>query len=164
MHELTDSQRHRYAERMDVAFALMVVQATLGFVALAGLLVVAVVAGFPALTLPGLLVLLGALVPALLAAGIGRQQHWASSATIVYETALLVSVFLNRMLDALPQVQMNLTLTGLLTGVCLPVALIVLVRVPAAAPVPQRPSVTPQPHGSTSVPMRSPGARTTTAI
>jgi hypothetical protein len=126
----------RLRERTDVAVVLLLLQATLGLLSLLGLIVVAFL--FPVVSPAGVMVLIGFLLPLVCAIGLARGWRWARRAAFVYQVVALGSVCINLLIDLIPQVQMELTLSGLATGVVLPVGLIALLRTPAVERVPER--------------------------
>jgi hypothetical protein len=126
----------RSGERVDVAIALLLVQAALGLLALLGMIMLGAL--MPLVTPAGLLVALGLVVPSVAAAGLARGWRWARRTTIAWQVLVLVSFAFNLLLAALPQVQMEMTLSGILAGAALPIALIALVRVPRLGSVPAR--------------------------
>jgi hypothetical protein len=126
----------RSREAQDVAVVLLLLQSVLGLLSFLGLAVLAFL--FPVLTPAGLIVLLGFAMPLACAVGVARGWRWARRAAVVFQAVTLFSVCANLLVDLIPPVQMELTLTGLLSGFALPVSLIALLRSPAAARVPER--------------------------
>jgi len=133
MNEAVLGQARRSHERADILIVLLLIQAVTGLVGLLGLLVIGIVAGFPVVTLAGAIVLAGFVVPLALSIGVARGRRWARRAVTVYETLALISVGFNLVLALSPDVQIDLTLTGLLTIVVLPVAIIGLLNAPEPA-------------------------------
>jgi hypothetical protein len=126
----------RSREAQDVAVVLLLLQAVLGLLSFLGLVAVAFL--FPVLTPAGLIVLLGFALPLACAVGVARGWRWARRGAVIFQAVTLVSVGANLLIDLIPPVQMELTLSGLLSSFALPVSLIVLLRSPAVAPVPER--------------------------
>lgn len=135
MHEPVSVHSERRPERADILIVLLLIQGIVGLVGLLGLLVIGVAAGFPVATPAGAVTLIGFVTPLLLSAGVARGGGWVRRAAIVYETLALLSVLVNLVLALSPDVEMDLTLTGLLTGVVLPVAIIGLLNPPEPAAV-----------------------------
>jgi hypothetical protein len=122
----TPDQRKR--ELSNIAVVLLLVQAVFALVGAAGMVAIGLTAGFPVATPAGLIVVLNVVAPAVLAVGVARGRGWAWRGAIVFESLTLLTLFINLLLVLLPQVQMELTLTGLLSGAALPVAVIGLLR------------------------------------
>lgn len=137
------------SERDDILIVLLLLQSVLGLVGLLGLLVIGIAAGFPVITLAGAIVLAGFAMPLVLSAGVARDRRWARRAAFVYETLALISVGLNLLLALSPEVQMELTLTGLLAGVVLPVAIVGLLNAPQPATATTPAAVSVRPGGAT---------------
>lgn len=106
---------------VDVVYVLMLLQATFGVVATLGLLVL--MGGNPAVTVVPLLY--GAALLTLASRAV-RRRRWALIATIVVEGGALGGVVLEWAVGLLPQVDFQPTITGLVTTIALPVAVIVL--------------------------------------
>ena len=128
MNDAASRHARRLRERADILIVLLLIQGIVGLVGLLGLLVIGIVAGFPVATPAGAVALAGFVVPLLLVAGVARGSGWVRRAVTIYETLALLSVFVNLVLALSPDVEMDLTLTGLLTGVVLPVAIIALLN------------------------------------
>jgi hypothetical protein len=150
MNDSAEGHARRVCERDDLLVVLLLLQSVVGLVGLLGLLVIGIAAGFPVITLAGTIVLAGFVVPLVLSAGMARGRRWARRAATVYETLALVSVGINLLLALSPDVQMDLTLTGLLTSVALPAAIIGLLNAP-------QPAVVTAPDAVSVHPVRRPG-------
>jgi hypothetical protein len=138
-------------EAADVAVVLLLLQSLLGLLSFLGLAVLAFL--FPALTPAGLAVLLGFLLPLACAVGVARGWRWARRGAVIFQAMTLLSLCVNFLIDVLPPVQMELTLSGLLSGFALPVSLIALLRSPATErvrgrrPAPALPAAATVPDG-----------------
>jgi hypothetical protein len=122
---LTPAER-RPRERAEVAAVLLLMQSVFGLLSLLGMLVMAAL--FPVLTPAGLLVAAGFMVPLLGAIGVARGWRWARRIALIWQGITLFGLFVNLLLALLPSVQMELTLTGIITGLLLPVSVIALLR------------------------------------
>ena len=105
----------------DVAYVLMVLQAAFGIVATLGM--VLLMGGSLAHAIVPVLFVVALLV---VAAQVARRRRWGLIAALVVESAGLGGLILDVVLGLLRQVNYVPTLTGLLTTVALPVAVIVL--------------------------------------
>lgn len=132
MNARVDGEGRRARERADVAIVLLLLQSAFGLLGL--LAMVALASIFPIVSPVGLLYVAGFLVPLIGAIGAARGWHWARRVAMAYQVLTLLGLAINLLLDYLPPVQVELTLSGLLTGALLPVALIVLLR----GPLPER--------------------------
>jgi hypothetical protein len=109
------------ATSADVAYVLMLLQATFGVVAMLG--TVLLMGGSLAYAIMPLLFAVALLV---IAAKVARRRRWALIAALVIESAGLGGLMLDVVLGTLRQVEYVPTLTGLLTTVALPTIVIVL--------------------------------------
>jgi hypothetical protein len=105
--------------RAAVGSVLLFIQAALGILATLGMVVIMhgrmVYAVFPMLHVALLLVI---------ASGVARGWRWTWWAAVVVESLSLTGYLVNLWLGLLPQVDVTLTLVGLLTTVGLPVAVL----------------------------------------
>jgi hypothetical protein len=114
--------------RHEVAFVLLVLQASAGILGALGLLVLM---GSPLHAVPALA---GPAVQLVLAAFVVRERRWAWALVVAMEILFVYSFVANGALGLLPEVDLTLTLTGLLTRIALPIALICLAILALAAP------------------------------
>ena len=105
----------------DVAYVLMLLQAAFGIVATLGM--VLLMGGSLLHAVVPLLFVVALLV---VAAQVARRRLWGLIAALVVESAGLGGLILDFVLGLLRQVNYVPTLTGLLTTVALPIAVIVL--------------------------------------
>jgi hypothetical protein len=110
----------RSSGRNDVGFVLLVLQASAGVLGALGL---GVVMGSPLHVVPALI---GPVAQVVLAFQVARGRRWAWAVVIAMETLFVYAFAANGVLTLVPQLQVTVTLTGLLMRVALPVALIVL--------------------------------------
>jgi hypothetical protein len=108
--------------RGDVVYALLLVQVAAGLLACVGEMLLM------ATPLYGLVPVVKAVVLLVIAGKVVRGRRWAIRVLIVVEWLGLVGVGLGWLLGLLPGLAPSITLTGLLTEVCLPIAVIVLAR------------------------------------
>ncbi len=116
------------AERMPVLVVLLLVQGAAGLLgaAVAVILALALTAGPAALP-----AVAGAVLPLLLAAGLGRGWRWARPATLAFELLLLAGYGLSRLLGLLPGIDAETGLVPLLANCALPAAVMGLLLSPA---------------------------------
>jgi hypothetical protein len=105
----------------DVAYVLMLLQAAFGLVATLGM--VLLMGGSLAHAAVPLLFVIALLI---IAAKVARRRRWALIAALIVESAGLGGLMLDVVLGVLRQVDYVPTLTGLLTTVALPIAVILL--------------------------------------
>src|SRR5687767_1259506 len=118
----------RSSGRNDVGFVLLVLQAAAGVLGALGL---GVVMGSPLHVVPALI---GPVAQVVLAFQVARGRRWAWAVVIAMETVFVYAFAANGVLALVPQLQVTVTLTGLLMRVALPVALIVLGVLEFSAP------------------------------
>jgi hypothetical protein len=106
--------------RGDVGFVLLVLQASAGVLGAVGL---GVVMGSPLHVVPALI---GPVLQVVLAVQVARGRRWAWAVVIAMETVFVYALAANGVIGLVPQLQVTVTLTGLLMRLALPVALIVL--------------------------------------
>jgi hypothetical protein len=105
----------------DVLHVLLVIQAAAGLVAMLGQLVM--MGGSPLyLAVP----ILKAAALLTLSAFLFRGRRWAAITLAVLEGVTLLGLAVNAALGALPVLDFTVTLTGLITGLVLPVAILAL--------------------------------------
>jgi hypothetical protein len=109
------------ATSADVAYVLMLLQAAFGVVATLGMVLL-----MGGSVVHAIVPLLFAVALLVVAAKVARRRRWALIAALVVESAGLGGLMLDVVLGTLRQVDYVPTLTGLLTTVALPVAVIVL--------------------------------------
>jgi len=114
--------------RGEVAFVLLVIEAAAGAVAALGMVVLM---GGP---LPAVVPLAGSAAQVALAAFVLRGRCWAWGVTLAMHIVFVFAFAVNGVLGLLPQVDMTVTVTGLLTRLALPVALICLSVLELARP------------------------------
>jgi hypothetical protein len=118
--------------RGDVGFVLLMMQASAGLLGVLGLMVLT---GSPVVAV---VPLAGPVAQVTLAICVGRGRRWAWAVVIAMETLFVYAFVAGGLLGLSPPVDMTVTLTGLLTRLGLPVALICLGVLELAAPT--RPS------------------------
>jgi len=114
--------------RADVGFVLLVLQASAGVLGALGL---GVVMASPLHAVPALI---GPVAQVVLAFAVARGRRCAWAVVIAMETVFVYAFAANGLLALVPQLQVTVTLTGLLMRLALPVALIVLGVLEFAAP------------------------------
>ena len=107
---------------------LLVLQASAGVLGALGL---GVVMASPLHAVPALI---GPVAQVVLAFAVARGRRWAWAVVIAMETVFVYAFAANGLLALVPQLQVTVTLTGLLMRLALPVALIVLGVLEFAAP------------------------------
>lgn len=125
--------RGRDGEILTVTAVLVLIQATLTLVTSVGFFIWAIATGLLPILLPN--AVLAAATPALLVAlatGILRGRRWARRWAIVYEAVILGGFLFNLAGGLLPVVQVGVSLTMVVTGAALPVALVALLMSPSA--------------------------------
>jgi len=110
----------RSSGRNDVGFVLLVLQASAGVLGALGL---GVLMGSPLHVVP---VLIGPVLQVVLAVHVARGRRWAWAVVIAMETVFVYAFAANGVIGLVPQLQVTVTLTGLLMRLALPVALILL--------------------------------------
>ena len=118
----------RRSGRDEVGFVLLVLQASAGVLGALGL---GVVMASPLHAVPALI---GPVAQVVLAFAVTRGRRWAWAVVIAMETVFVYAFAANGVLALAPQLQVTVTLTGLLTRLAVPVALIVLGVLEFAAP------------------------------
>lgn len=114
--------------RGDVGFVLLVLQASAGVLGAIG---VGVLMGSPLHMVPPLI---GPVLQVVLAAHVARSRRWAWAVTIAMETLFVYAFAVNGLAQLIPQLQVTVTMTGLLMRLALPVGLIVLGVLEFASP------------------------------
>jgi hypothetical protein len=104
----------------EVAFVLLVLQASAGLLGALG--VVALMAS----PVHAVVALVGPVAQLTLAGFVARGRRWAWAVVVAMETVFVYALVLNGALGLVPQIDMTITLTGILTRLALPVALICL--------------------------------------
>ena len=118
----------RRTGRDEIGFVLLVLQASAGVLGAIG---VGVLMASPLHMVPALI---GPVLQVVLAVHVARGRRWAWAVTIAMETVFVYAFAANGVLALAPQLQVTVTLTGLLMRLALPVALIVLGVLEFAAP------------------------------
>lgn len=113
--------------RLDVVHVLLLLQGAMGL--LSGTAMLIFMGGNPiaiplALGVPVLLFVL--------AAGVVRRWHWARRTAVIVQAIVLLAFAASFMLGLLAQLDFSINLMTLITNVCLPVAVIRLLRKPRA--------------------------------
>ena len=118
----------RFSGRGQVGFVLLVLQASAGVLGVLGVLVLT---GSLVHALPPLI---GPVLQVVLAAHVARGRRWAWAVTIAMETVFVYAFAANGLAALVPQLQLTVSVTGLLMRLGLPVALIVLGILEFSAP------------------------------
>lgn len=118
----------RSSGRNDVGFVLLVLQASAGVLGAVGL---GVLMGSALQVVPALI---GPVAQVVLAVKVARGRRWAWAVVIAMETVFVYAFAANGVIGLVPQLQVTVTLTGLLMRLALPVALIVLGVLEFASP------------------------------
>jgi hypothetical protein len=114
--------------RGEVGFVLLVLQASAGVLGALGL---GVLMASPLHVVPALI---GPVAQVVLAVHVARGRRWAWAVVIAMEAVFVYAFAANGVLALVPQLEVTVTLTGLLMRLALPVALIVLGVLEFASP------------------------------